>query len=156
MRSLEQRVISLERTNRLLVGACACFALLLVYGFQNEGPSDLIRTKRLEVMDDKGVPVVTLAPSRSGGGELVIRDESGDRRAWLTSGKGAARLGMLSGTEDSPTSSVGFGVEPNHARLALAGSKATASVAVDVEAQSVELSAPDGHVLFSAPYRKHS
>ena len=68
----------------------------------------------------------------------MIRDESGDRRAWLTSGKGAARLGMLSGTEDSPTSSVGFGVEPNHARLALAGSKAAASVAVDEEAPSVE------------------
>lgn len=155
MRTLELRVRSLERTNRILICLCATMSLAVVYGFQGESVSDLVRTKRLEVLDDNGVPVISLAPARSGGGELLLRDESGDRRAWLTAANGAARLGMLSGTEDAPTASVGFGVEPNHSRMAISGTKATATTSVDNDAPSIELSASDGRVLFSAPYRRH-
>ncbi len=154
MDPLESRVRRLEVQNRVLLVAVAGFALLFVLGFQGEQVPDVARAKKIEVVDQRGVPIVTLGASREGGGEMVIRDETGDRRAWLSSGHGAARLGMVSGAEESPSSALGLSVEPGRSHLGLTGGKASASAGVDDEQPTLELNGKDGRVLFAAPWRK--
>jgi hypothetical protein len=152
MDQLERRVRNLERQNRALIVLLGGVSFIAVAGFRSAQVSDLVRAKKVEIVDDRGVPFVTLGLSRQGGGEVVLRDETGDRRAWLSTGNGTARLGMISGTEDSPSASVGLAVEPALAHMALSGGKASAVSEVVDEQPSMELNGRDGKRLFQAPW----
>ncbi|HWD40560.1 MAG TPA: hypothetical protein VG944_17055 [Fimbriimonas sp.] len=158
MESLEDRVRRLERANSRLrtvsVLGCLCFAAAL-FGFKTQGPESLIQARKLQIVDNQGVPVVTMEPGRQGGASIVLRDESGDRRVWITSEGGTSRLGMICGDEDSPKASVGLSAEASQATLSLSGGKATGSMSVRGQKPSVELVGDNGQTLFVAPWRKN-
>src|SRR5579862_7385860 len=154
MDSLESRVLRLERQNRLLLGCLAGLALLALAGFRQNQVPDLAQAKRIQVVDDHDVPLVTLDAGRDGGGEVVLRDQSGDRRAWINTGNNSARLGMVSGPEETPMSSLGLAVESGRSRMTITGGRAGASLGVENEQPSIDLTAKDGKVVFAAPWRK--
>jgi hypothetical protein len=152
MDGLELRLQRLERQNRALGAALLLVCAAFLYGFtRQEALTDIVKAKRIELVDDQGVPLVTLAPSRSGGGEMTLRDGAGDRRVWLTAEKGGARFGMSGG--DNATS-IGFGLDPKQARLAVTGGRAFVSETVVNGVPSIEADGQDGRILFAAPYRK--
>ena len=131
MESLETRLSALERQTRYLkiyAGIASTALLLTLYGFHSAQVQDEVRTKKLQIVDDQNVPLITLEGGRMGGGSIVIRDSTGERRAWLTAEQNAAQLGMVSGDPESPTASVGLDVAPNHAHLGVLGAKASSSI----------------------------
>ena len=149
MNRLEARLANLERKNRALTIALIALAATFLFGFVHQ--SDSLQAKKIEVIDERGVPLLTFASSRSGGGEITVRDEAGDRRAWLSAEKAGAHLGMSGGENEA---SAGLGVDPTHARLALTGGRASLSEKVENEIPAIEADSRDGRILFAAPYRK--
>ncbi len=151
------RIQRLERTNRRLCWVAAvgvAFPVLTLAGFQQTDTVDLVRAKKIEVVDSRGIPFITLEPTRANdGGSITLRDGSGDRRAWFTSGVGTARLGMVSGDEDSPTSTLGLNVEPKQSHVSLSSGRASANTSVDEEQPHLELIGHEGRPVFYAPVR---
>lgn len=160
---LVARIERLERRNRiltLLFGASLGFPLLAVLGWQATTPiQDVVRAKRIEVMDDKGVPVVQLGVERSGdGGSITLRDKLGERRSWWQVGPGTAAFTLNSANEDSTesgNSTLGLSVDPKNSKLALigpGGSLLTAGIGEDQP--RIELWSVKGLNLFQVPFKR--
>jgi len=156
MDSIEARIAGLERqvrTLRVATGLSLASLLLAAYGFQTDQVRDNVRTHQLQVVDENGVPLVTLSKGRQGGASIVLRDGDGERRAWLTVDPNSAQLGLDSGDPETPSASVGLDVSANHAHLGILGEKASVSCSVDREKPSVELINSSGRSVFAAPWR---
>ena len=149
--TLEARLDRLERANRRLrllwgltvVAGCA-------FGFQRV--TDVVRARRIEIVDVRGVPVATLGPSREGGGELILRDREGERRANLTVEVGAASLGLQGGRVEDPAGTAALRADGTGAALGLVGKRA--SVVANVRGEKPRLATTDagGKETFRAPW----
>lgn len=117
--------------------------------------ADLIQAKKIQVVDDKGIPLVSLEPTRGNeGGSIVLRDKSGDPKAWFNTGDGTARIGMISGAVDQPTATLGLSVSPDQTHIGLSSGRASMTSSVENEKPYFEIIGRDGKALFSAPWRK--
>jgi hypothetical protein len=157
------RIERLERKNRNLTRlatlACALPLLAGVVGWQASRTQsfDLLRVKRLEVMDERGVPMVVLAPDRlAQGGEITLRDRNGERRSWWQASPEASAFAMTSEPDrEGRTTTLGFGIGTHRAQMSLIGPDgAQVSATVERNEPRVDLTAPNGSSLFAAPWKR--
>jgi hypothetical protein len=151
------RIERLERRNRYLTlacGLCLSIPLLAIIGWQS--PSDTARVKRLEIVNDKNVPLITLDASRTGeGGSIIMRDSQGEKRAWweVAPEKGAFTLTSAKpdGTNDT---TLGLQVGPKNARVAIISKNgALLSSSMEADTPQIEMYGTKGNVLFAAPWK---
>lgn len=151
---LVARIERLERRNRRLTLLCLALPLLAVAGWTQAGPGSL-QVRRLEVVDERGVPLVILAPERGGvGGGITLRDANGERRAWFTSNPDGAALTMnREGKDGEGDSTLGLSVGPRNGRLSiLSRNGAALSATMQGDQPKVELYNVKGAPLFVAPW----
>jgi hypothetical protein len=133
------RIERLEKSNRRLT-LLSLFWLLLpllaVVGWQNAPQvQELVRARQIEVVDERGVPMVILTTGRDGeGGAITLRDSTGERRAWWTSSPEGSSLAM--------TKERAANAEGGH----------TAGLSVDKDSSQISLIGPEG-AMFSATVR---
>lgn len=153
MDRLEDRLARLEQANRRLsVLWLLTIAGLFAFGFQTT--NDVLRARRIEVVNAKGVPLAILGPSRGdAGGELVLRDREGERRANLSVETGGASLRLQGGKVDDPTGTAALHAESTGAALGLFGSRAFATITVRKERPRIATIDAQGRETFGAPWR---
>ncbi len=154
---LAARVERLERRNRFLslgLAMCLSVPLLALLGWQSA--PETLRVRRLEVVDERGVPLVTLAPTRNNeGGSIVLRDSSGERRTWWQSGLNSSALTLNSQTDvGEGDTTLGLAVGPKTAKLTMIGkSGSTMSASLENEEPRLDLWNAKGNLLFGAPWK---
>jgi len=153
MDRLEQRVFRLERANRRLLGLWGLtIAAAVAMGAQTA--NNLVRARRIELVDEQGIPLATLAPARNGnGGELTLRDREGERRVYLTAEPGSGTLNLQGGKADDPAGTAGLRADGDGATLGLIGSKASASVSVRKDRSKIATTDAQGRETFAAPWK---
>lgn len=154
MDRLEERLLRLERANRRLLALWGLtIAAALAMGAQTV-TNDLVRARRIELVNEHGVPLAVLAPSRSGnGGELTLRDRDGERRAYLTVEPGSASLGLQGGKADDPAGTAAVRADGDGAVMGLVGSRASATVSVRKDHPKLATTDAKGRETFTAPWR---
>jgi hypothetical protein len=159
---LDARLERLERKNRLLSGLCLLslsVPLMALAGWdsatQKTPVYDLVRAKRFEVVDDRGVPLVTVGKDRSDGGAVVLRDAGGERRAWWMVDRDHAAFTMTSdGTGDRPSSTLGMSVSSGNSQISLISPKGSQfSASIEGDQPRVDLWGTQGQTLFGAPWK---
>lgn len=152
MDRLEDRVARLERANRRLLTLWGLtLAVASAFGFQRA--TDVVRARRFELVDARGVPLATLAPGRTeGGGELTLRDRDGERRVNLTAEPGSASLGLQGGRADDPSGTAALRSDANGAALGLLGAKASLTATVRRDQPRLSLTDARGKEAFAAPW----
>lgn len=151
---LVARIERLERRNRRLTLALLAVPVLALIGWTQAGPASL-QVRRLEVVDERGVPLVILAPERGGvGGGITLRDANGERRAWFTSNPDGAALTLnREGKDGEGDSTLGLSVGPRNGRLSiLSRNGASLSASMQGDQPKVELYNAKGGALFIAPW----
>lgn len=153
MDRLEARVARLERANRRLAALFgATLAAVLLLGAQTA--TDVVRARRIEIVDERGVPLATLAPSRTGaGGELTLRDRDGERRASLSAEPGASSLNLQGGRADDPSGTAALRADGTGAALGLVGARASVTATVRKEKPRLSTTDAQGRETFAAPWR---
>jgi hypothetical protein len=156
--TVSARLDRLERQNlRLKIGLVAAVALTIV-GFRSAagGPVDLIQAHQIQVVDERGVPLVTLAAARNNaGGAIILRDSSGEKRTWWEASTDSARLVLDSPAQQGGDTVAGMAATGSGARASLLGpTGASFEATVQNEMPHISLSAANGKSLFSAPWRK--
>lgn len=152
MDRLEDRVQSLERANRRLLALWGLtLAATVLLGSQTV--TDVVRARRIEIVDARGVPLATLAPSRNGDGELTLRDRDGERRANLTAERGAASLGLQGGKADDPSGTAALRADPDGAAFGLVGARSAVSATVRKDRPRIATTDARGKETFSAPWK---
>ncbi len=94
------RIEQLERANRrlMLAAISGMIAPVLVIAGWKQAPTvpDVLQAHKLEIVDQHGVPLVTLNTGRNDeGGAVTLRDKDGERRAWWTSSPDGSNLGLV-------------------------------------------------------------
>lgn len=159
VQALTARLERLEKRNRLLTlmcGACLAIPILAIVGWQST--TDTVRVKRLEVIDDRGVPMITLSTARNGqGGSIVMRDSLGEKRSWWEVGPETGAFTITSAKDGSNDTTLGMQVGPRNGRLAII-SKNGALLSTNMEGDDprLELYNAKGGTLFAAPLRPKS
>ncbi len=153
MDRLEDRVRRLERANRRLVVLWGItLAGLALLGAQTT--SEVLRARRIELVDGRGVPLAVLAPAREGaGGELTLRDRDGERRATLAAEPGAASLNLQGGRVDDPSGTAALRADGEGAVVGLLGTKASVSAAVRKDKPRIATTDARGVQTFAAPWK---
>ena len=154
--ALSSRLDRLERQNRLLKTAVAIGAVALIVGWK-AGTPELIQAHQFQVVDERGVPLVTLAAARNGvGGSIILRDSLGEKRTWWEAAPDSARFVL-----DSPASKgqgdtvAGLAATSTGARASLLGpTGASVEAQVQNDKPRLSLSGAHGESLFSAPWQK--
>ena len=162
---LSLRVERLEQANRrltLVVCALLGSALFAVAGWQDAAQApvipDLLQVHKLQVVDLKGVPMVSFETGRSNeGGSITLRDKNGERRAWWTSSPEGSNLGLTK--EKDPTmegsNTAGLSVSQSSSEMNLIGPKnGMVNLSVRDDQPRVDLWNEKGKSVFSAPFRK--
>lgn len=152
MDSLERRLVRLERANRRLLALWGLtMGGLFLLGAQTV--SDVVRARRFELVDERGVPLATLAPSRGGaGGELILRDRDGERRASLSSEPGAGSLNLLGGRPEEPSGTAALRADGDGAALGVVGAKASVDASVRKDRPRISTIDARGRETFAAPW----
>ena len=158
------RLNRLEQKNRVLTVLCALslsVPILSIAGWQSvkgdsAPPADVLRVKRLEVVDARGVPLVTLSPDRlSEGGMITLRDKLGEKRSWWQAGPGTSQLTLSSeDAQGQNDNTLGFTVGPDSSKVLLIGkSGAMISAEMSKDGPHLDLLNQTGKSLFSAPWK---
>lgn len=151
---LVARIERLERRNRRLTILLLALPVLALVGWTQAGPGSL-QVRRLEVVDERGVPLVVLAPERGAvGGGITLRDANGERRAWFTANPDGAALTLnREGKDGEGDSTLGLSVGPRNGRLSiLSRNGAALSATMQGDQPKVELYNTKGAPLFVAPW----
>jgi hypothetical protein len=151
---IELRLARLERRNRWMGIGLMAMAVLAAVGWRQAGP-ERVQVRRLEVVDDRGVPLVTIGAERGAvGGAITLRAANGERRLWLSATNDGAAIAMSrEGADDGGDTCAGLSVGTDRARLSLLGSGgASLSAAVESDRPKVELFDKKGASLFVAPW----
>ena len=153
MDRLEDRVRCLERANRRLVALWGLtLAALALLGAQTT--SEVLRARRIELVDARGVPLAVLAPTRAGaGGELTLRDREGERRATLAAEPGAASLNLQGGRADDPAGTAALRADGDGAAFGLVGERASVRSADRKEKPRIAATDARGKETFVAPWK---
>jgi hypothetical protein len=161
-RDLLQRIDRLERSNRrltLIASGFLVLPLLMIAGWrQTPQIPEVLQTRKLEIVDAKGVPLVTLNTGRNDeGGALTLRDSDGERRAWWTSYPGGSNLGLVKERDPKVgggSYTAGFGIGATAAEMNLISpGNGMASVTVRDDQPRVDLWGVKGNTLFAAPFK---
>ncbi len=152
MDRIEARVLRLERANRRLLALWGVtVGALFLLGAQTV--SDVVRARRFELVDARGVPLATLAPGRGDlGGELILRDRDGERRASLAVEPGTASLNLQGGRPDDPSGTAALRADADGAALGLVGAKASVSATVRKDRPRLTTTDAQGRETFAAPW----
>jgi hypothetical protein len=152
------RIERLEQKNRRLTLACAVCMLvpgLALVGWQNA--NDTVKVKRLEVVDDHGVPLITLGATRGNdGGSIILRDAQGEKRSWWEVGpeKGAFTLNSAK-PDGSNDTTLGLQVGSKNARMSMISKNgAMLSANMNGDNPQLELYNSKGATLFMAPFKR--
>lgn len=97
MRSVEDRLVVLERANRMqrrIVVALAASVIALVSMGAGSGPSDVVQARRMEVVDGSGKILISLE-ARDGRGVLELQNEEGQRSALLSNTPDGGALALF-------------------------------------------------------------
>jgi len=116
---------------------------------------DEIRTKHLEIVDERGVPLVVLGPDRTNqGGMITLRDKDGEKRGWWQAGPGTSALTLNSeGSDGLGDSTLGLTVGPKRSSISLLSKGgATLTTSMDGNDPKIELYDTKGKSLFMAPW----
>jgi hypothetical protein len=159
---LLERVERLERSNRrltLLCGACLLVPVLALAGWQEaEAPiPQVLKAHEIQVVDQHGVPLVTLTTGRSEeGGLITLRDKNGEKRAWWMVNPDGASLALAK--EKTPqvdgSNTAGFSVTQSSAEMNLIGpGNGMLSATVRDDQPRVDLWSAKGKSLFAAPWQ---
>ena len=90
---LENRLIKLERTNKLLISIVLLLTLFLVAGAAiDRSNSNLLRAERIEIVDAHGNVKTVLGTDKEGANGLFVFDDSGVARLSLTQDKEQSAL----------------------------------------------------------------
>jgi hypothetical protein len=155
---LESRLRAVEKKNRILTALCSlCLVVpaMAIAGWRDQQQD--LKVHSLQVMDARGVPMVTLGVTRdSTGGSITLRDATGDRRSWWETGVNTSNLTMSSDAPDrSSDSTVGLSVGPKMAKLGMVSHNgAIASVNLNADSPRIDLWNSKGMLLFGAPWQK--
>jgi hypothetical protein len=159
---LLNRIERLERSNRrLTLACCACLFLpvLALVGWQNAAPQipDVAQVHKLEIVDQRGVPMVTIDTGRSNeGGGITLRDKDGERRAWWTASPDGSHLALVKEKDPKSdgTNTAGFSVTQNSAEMNLIGpGNGMFSATVRDDQPHMEMWNSKGKSLFAAPWK---
>ncbi|AIE86130.1 hypothetical protein [Fimbriimonas ginsengisoli] len=154
VQGLVTRIERLERKNRFLIGALLVLPLLAAAGWVAK--EDVLKVKRLEIVDDRGVPLVILSPDRlNEGGMITLRDKDGEKRGWWQAGPGTSSLTLNSeGPDATGDSTLGLTVGPKRSALSMFSKNgASLSAGMQADEPKVELYDTKGHPLFVAPWK---
>ncbi len=155
------RVERLERVNRrltLLCAACLLVPILALAGWQEaEAPvPGVLKVHELQVVDQHGVPLVTIATGRNQeGGAITLRDKNGEKRAWWLVNADGANLALAK--EKTPqvdgSNTAGFSVSQSSAEMNLIGpGNGMLAATVRDDQPRLDLWGPKGKSLFAAPW----
>lgn len=156
------RIERLERANRRLTLLSCGLLLLPVFGIAGwQDPAltvpDVLKVKRLEVIDQRGVPMVTLSTGRNDeGGAMTLRDKNGERRAWWTSNPDGSNLALVreADIKADGSTTAGMSVSKSSAEMTLLSpNNAMFSTSVRDDKPRMELYNTKGVLLFSAPWK---
>lgn len=159
---LLERVERLERANRrltLLCAGCLVLPVLALVGWQDaQAPVPAVfKVHQLEVVDQRGVPLVTLGTGRSEeGGIVTLRDSNGEKRAWWTVSPAGASLALSKekSAQGDATNTAGLSVSQNSSEMNLIGpGGGMLSNSVRDDQPHLELWGAKGKSLFAAPFR---
>jgi hypothetical protein len=161
--TLSRRLDRLERENRNLrrlglagCGIVSCF-VLAAWRSARVDPMDTLQVHKLEVLDPRGVPMITLSPTRNNtGGSIVLRDNSGDKRSWWETDAGTARIVFESPTGKADERTIaGLATMPGKAQMSLLGASGSSVLnTVQNDRPSVTIQDSAGRSLFSAPWNR--
>ena len=157
------RVDRLERANRRLTRSLIGLGGLIVFatavGFQQTPDvMDVLRVRKLEVVDARGVPMVTLdSGRRAEGGAITLRDSLGERRGWWTTSPDGSNLAMSHvDPQTEKGSTAGMSASPNSAEMNLIGPDgAMLNSGARQGTPKIELWNSKGEVVFTAPWDKN-
>lgn len=151
--ALLARIDRLERRSRLLTGALLVLPVLALVGWTTR--DDEIKTKHLEIVDERGVPLIVLGPDRMNeGGMITLRDKEGEKRGWWQAGPGTSSFTLNSeGSDGLGDSTLGLTVGPKRSAMSLL-SKGGASMTAQMNGDDPKLELYDtkGKSLFAAPW----
>jgi len=156
MTDLESRVQRLERRaawHPWLLGWAVISLPLCLVGWQKGGPEKL-RVSSLEVVDERGVPMIQLGTGRRGeGGSITLRDASGEKRGWWQVSPGQSILTLSQDGEEAATTA-GFSVAAERAKFHLLGKDGSSVNAGAGAAQpELEIRNRNGASMFRAPWK---
>lgn len=149
------RIERLEKCNRVLTAGLVLAALVAVIGWQ--APPGPLKVTKLEVIDDHGVPLVTVGPAReNAGGSIVLRDKDGEKRAWWDVAPGQGAFSLNSSSPDGSDSvTLGLQVGPKNAHLSMVGAGSEMlSSALENGSPKIELYNQKGALIFGAPWKR--
>jgi len=147
------RIDRLERRSRILTGALLILPVLALVGWTTR--DDEIKTKHLEIVDERGVPLVVLGPDRMGeGGMITLRDKDGEKRGWWQAGPGTSAFTLNSeGADGLGDSTLGLTVGPKRSAISLLSKGgATMTAQMNGDDPKLELYDTKGKSLFAAPW----
>lgn len=161
---LLSRIEKLERSNRRLLALCSLSLLapvLALVGWQEAAQvpttPQVLRVHSLEVVDQRGVPMVVLGTGRDNeGGSMTLRDKGGEKRAWWTSSPDGSNLALVK--EKDPkhegANTAGFSVSAGSAEMNLIGPEnGMFSATVKDDEPRIDLWSSKGKPLFAAPWK---
>jgi len=118
MKDLERRIVELERgwarQRRLTTALLAALSLVLAAGLARDETFDLVRAKRIEIVDEAGERCAELTRDASGTGALRLYGASeGPEKPYASlaavRGGGQLELGSVGGTTTASLGTTGFG-----------------------------------------------
>jgi hypothetical protein len=162
---LTRRIERLERSNRRLLLLCAVSAIMPVLGivgWQGAGQAQevlqVLKVHSLEVVDARGVPLLTLNTGRdNAGGSITLRDSGGQKRGWWSSSPEGSNLALVKekSSDQEAANTAGFGVTSNSADMNLIGSgNGMFSATVKDDKPHLDLWNAKGASVFAAPWKK--
>ena len=158
---LVERIERLERANRRLtflgIGGLVVAALAIVGWKQAPEIQDVLQVHELQVVDQHGVPLLTLNTGRNAeGGEITLRDKDGERRAWWACDPDGSNLGLVKekDTKMEGSYTAGFSVGATAAEMNLISpGNGMSSVTVRDDKPRIDLWGKKGNSVFAAPFK---
>ena len=129
--------------------------LIAVVGWR--GSAETLKAQKLEIVDERGVPLVTLGAARNdSGGSIVLRDRDGEKRGWWEASPEESNLSLNSSKPDgSQQTTLGMNVGPKNARVAIISpSGALLSANMEGDTPKIEMYNSKGAMIFGAPWKK--
>lgn len=152
--ALELRLRRLERTNRLLIAVLLVLVVTGLAGWRAQG--SVVRANRIEIVDARDVPIISLGSARGGtGGEIILRAENGEKRVWITTENDGASLTLnREGQNGKNDTTLGLSISPKSGQLnILSPGGASLSANIQNDEPKVELFDRKGTSLFVAPWK---
>ena len=160
-KQLLARIERLERSNRRLTLAAIVGVItpvLMLAGWKQAAQvPDVLQAHKLEIVDQHGVPMVSLNTGRNDeGGSVTLRDKDGERRAWWSCSPNGSNLGLVKEHDAKAEGSyvAGFSVGASAAEMNLISpANGMCSATVRDDKPRLDLWGAKGNSVFGAPFK---